>query len=152
MLSIHELLAYPVNREVGGYEDGFAFERRNAHVAYYAAGAVMGIFRLCRLADELLDARPYPYSIGGRFKQRVSSVAFGRAGEGPGRLHHQSATPAALSTAIRRGVRLRPLAGLAMKSRSCRFLRAQLFRLSHQMIPTRPESANLKRGVASADV
>jgi hypothetical protein len=79
MLSIHQLLAYPVNREVGGYEDGFAFERRNAHVGYYAAEAVMGIFRLCRLADELLDARPYPYSIGERFKQRVSSVAFARA-------------------------------------------------------------------------
>jgi hypothetical protein len=38
MLNIHELLAYPVNREVGGYEDGFAFELRNAHFRLLCGG------------------------------------------------------------------------------------------------------------------
>src|SRR5258707_14655766 len=68
----------------------------------------------------------------------------------PGRWRHRSASPAIPPASIRRAARLRgtadprPLAGSAMRSRSCCFPRADWLRLRHELIPSPPESAQLK--------
>src|ERR1700688_4910380 len=68
----------------------------------------------------------------------------------PGRWRHRSASPATPPASIRRAVQLRgtadprPLAGLAMLSRSCCFPRAQCVRFRHELIPSPPKSAQLK--------
>src|SRR6266481_2580636 len=69
---------------------------------------------------------------------------------GPGRWRHRSASPAIPPASIRRGARLRdtadprPLAEWAMLSRSCCVPRADWLRLRHELIPSPPESAQLK--------
>src|ERR1700722_7960888 len=67
-----------------------------------------------------------------------------------GRWRHRSASAATHPIATRRAARLRgtadprPLAGSAMLSRSCCFPRADWLRLGHELIPSPPESAQLK--------
>src|SRR5580704_13988589 len=68
----------------------------------------------------------------------------------PGRWRHRSASPAIPPASIRRGARLRgttdprPLPEWAMLSRSCCVPRADWLRLCHELIPSPPESAQLK--------
>src|SRR5229473_1976458 len=56
-VSIHRLVAHPVNCEVGSHQDTVALGPGNANVGYYPARAGMWIFRPCGLAEKLLDAR-----------------------------------------------------------------------------------------------
>src|ERR1700722_19709532 len=68
----------------------------------------------------------------------------------PGRRRHRSASPAIPPASIRPAARLhgradpRPLAEWAMLSRSCCSPRADWLRLRHELIPSPPESAQLK--------
>src|ERR1700719_2112050 len=68
----------------------------------------------------------------------------------PGRWRHRSASPAIRPASIRRAARLRgtenprPLAGLAVYPPSCCFPPAYCLGFRHELIPTPPESAQLK--------
>src|SRR6266849_2776970 len=56
-VSIHRLVAHPVNCEVGSHQDTVALGPGNANVGYYPTRAGMWIFRPCGLAEKLLHAR-----------------------------------------------------------------------------------------------